>query len=676
MPRRFVHTISRIRSFHDLPLWAKALLAPASCLAAGVVVIVSIWLGTTETEVRLAAVANVALPTAAASAALLDQVDKVQVMAMRALVWQQANVPQANIDVLTNDIGHGLDSLRQTAAGMVAARPDGDADLPRLKQIASQSAAYAKLLGDALDLVADPAIAVGYFRRADATFEALRNDIAGLSDARRAEEADSIQAARRSSHASLIRSYWIFCVSGTIMLVLLPVVMAVISRPVRALTRTMTELAAGNMAAEATGQNHRDELGDMARAVSVFKDHMVRGNELTAQQEDVRRHAEAGKRAALIGMAERIETETGTALQQMGLRTAALAAAADAMNSSATRTGSSAQDATTAAGQALANVQTVANAAAQLTASVRELSRQVHESAAIAGRAVAAGSETRATIEGPNKDVERISAVAGIIGEIAAKTNLLALNATIEAARAGDAGKGFAVVAAEVKALATQTARSTQEIAQHIDQVRAATGASVAAVLRIELTITGINAVAGSIAAAIEQQEAATEEIAHNVTETANAAKEMTARTTDVSAEAGETGREAADVRDNARGLHTAMEQLRHSVVRVVRTATSDVDRRLNERFVVNMACRLTVNGQTRIARVVDWSDTGAQVRGVSATPIGVHRTLDIEGVGFPLPFIVKRAEDDALHVAFVLDEKDAVRFGGVPARFAARGAA
>jgi methyl-accepting chemotaxis protein len=118
------------------------------------------------------------------------------------------------------------------------------------------------------------------------------------------------------------------------------------------------------------------------------------------------------------------------------------------------------------------------------------------------------------------------------------------------------------------------------------------------------------------------------------------------------------------------------MEQLRHSVVRVVRTATSDVDRRLNERFIVNLACRLTVDGQTCVARVVDWSDTGAQVRGVSATPIGVHGTLDIEGVGFPLSFIVKRAEDEALHVAFVLDEKDAVRFGGVPARFAARGAA
>ena len=167
-----------------------------------------------------------------------------------------------------------------------------------------------------------------------------------------------------------------------------------------------------------------------------------------------------------------------------------------------------------------------------------------------------------------------------MIGEIAAKTNLLALNATIEAARAGDAGKGFAVVASEVKALATQTARSTEEIARHIGEVRGATGASVAAVARIEQTISEINAIAGSIAAAVEQQGAATAEIARNVAETAAAANEMTSRTTEVSAEAEQTGIHAADVRENAVALNTAVGELRHSVIRVVRTSTPEVDRR------------------------------------------------------------------------------------------------
>jgi methyl-accepting chemotaxis protein len=673
---RFVRIIGRIRSFHDLPLWVKALLAPAACLTAGVAVVASIWLGTTETELRLAEVTNVALPTAEAGAALLDQIDRIHVMAMRALVWQQAGVAQDKLDALGSDIGHGLDTLRASTTGMVAGRGETDPDLPRLRQIAAQSAAYGKLLGDALDLIADPAIAVGYFRRADATFEALRGDIAGLSKSRREAEAASIRAAGGSSHAALVRSYWILGVSGLVMLVLLPVVVTAICRPVRALTRTMTELAAGHMEAEAAGQDHRDELGDMARAVLVFKEHMIRADQLAAQQDDMRRHAEAEKRSALVGMAERIETETGTAMQHIGARMAAMAVAADAMSASATRTGCSAQNATTAAGQATENVQTVASAADQLTASIREISRQVHQSTQVAGRAVAAGSAARATIEALNKDVEQIGTVAGIIGEIAARTNLLALNATIEAARAGAAGKGFAVVASEVKALATQTARSTQEIARHIDQVRSATGASVAAVVRIEQTITEIDAIAGSIAAAVEQQGAATEEIARNVSESANATAEMTSRTTEVSTEAIETGRQAEDVRDNASGLKVAMDELRHSVVRVVRTATSDVDRRLNQRFTVDLGCRMTVDGKTEEARVVDWSDTGAQVHGGPVLATGVRGVIDIDGVGFPLPFVVRRGEGDAEHVTFVPNEADAVRFGGMPERMAARSAA
>ena len=669
---RFFRGIGRLRSFHDLPLWAKALLAPVSCLIAGIAVIASVWFGTTETELRLAEVANHALPTAAASAALLDQVDTIHVMAMRALVWQQAGVPQPTIDALSTQVSHGLDTLRGSTAATAADTAPADADLPRLKQIATQSATYAKLLGDAIDLVADPAIAVGYFRRADATFEALRGDIAGLATQRRATEAVSIQAARGSSHASLLGSYWIFGGSGIGMLVLLPVVVAAISRPVRALTRTMTELAAGNTQVEAAGQTHRDELGDMARAVLVFREHMIRGDRHTAERAAAQLHAEAEKRAALIGMAEKIEAETGSALEQIGTRTLAMATAAEAMSASASRTGDSAQTATTAASQALANAQTVGNTADELTASIREVSRQVSQSTMVASRAVAAGAETRATIEALNQDVEQISAVAGMIGEIAARTNLLALNATIEAARAGDAGKGFAVVASEVKALATQTARSTQDIARHIDQVRSATAASVAAVLRIDQTIAEMNAITGSIAAAVDRQGAATEAMAHNVTETAAAAAVMTSRTTEVSSEASETGRQAAEVRNNASGLHTAVEGLRRSVVGVVRTATSEVDRRLNERFVVNKGCRLTVDGTVHAARVVDWSDTGAQLRGAPVMQVDSRGTLDIDGVGFPLPFLVKHSADGMLNVAFTLNQAIAERFGGLPARLAA----
>jgi methyl-accepting chemotaxis protein len=213
---------------------------------------------------------------------------------------------------------------------------------------------------------------------------------------------------------------------------------------------------------------------------------------------------------------------------------------------------------------------------------------------------VTAGTEARGRIEAPNQKVERIGEVADMISDIAGRTNLLALNATIEAARAGDAGKGFAVVASGVKALATQTVRSTEEIARHISEVRQATGASVGAVARIEETITEINAIAGSIAAAVEQQGAATAEIARNATETADAANEMTRRTTDVSSEAVDTGRHAIDVRDNTVALGQAVKELRHLVIRVARTSTAEAGQQQAPRAAVDVAARLTTSGRGR----------------------------------------------------------------------------
>ncbi len=222
----------------------------------------------------------------------------------------------------------------------------------------------------------------------------------------------------------------------------------------------------------------------------------------------------------------------------------------------------------------------VASAAEELSASIREIAGQVSQSSAVVSRAVEAGRSTRETISALNEQVARIGSVADMISEIAARTNLLALNATIEAARAGDAGKGFAVVASEVKQLATQTARSTEEIGRHIADVRAATGASVTAVGRIEDTISEINAIAGSIAAAVEEQGAATTEIARNVSETAAAANEMTSRTNEVFSEAQQTGRQAGEVLTNTVDLNAAMEDLHKAVIHLVRTSTSELDRR------------------------------------------------------------------------------------------------
>jgi methyl-accepting chemotaxis protein len=440
-------------------------------------------------------------------------------------------------------------------------------------------------------------------------------------------------------------------------------------RPLGLMTVAMGRLADGDLAVVVLGQGRHDEVGAMAKAVLIFKDHMVAESRLAVEQTEERQRAEIEKHAALAGMADRIESETTTALQEVGVRTAEMIATAEEMAASATRTGQSAHSAASASAQALANAQTVASAAEQLSASIAEIGGQVAQSTEIVGRAVTAGAETRATIEVLNEQVGRIGAVADMIGEIAAKTNLLALNATIEAARAGDAGKGFAVVASEVKSLATQTARSTQEIATHIAQVRNATGVSVAAVARIEQTIGEINAIASSIAAAVEEQGAATAEIARNVTETATAANEMTNRTTEVSEEAEQTGKHAAEVRENAGGLNNAVEELRHSVIRVVRTSTAEVDRRIERRFPGHVTCRISIAGRSSAARVADLSQHGAFILDGPSAPTGTRGTLTIDSVGFALPFSVRSVEDNGLHLEFELDEATAAKFRPIPER-------
>ena len=449
-----------------------------------------------------------------------------------------------------------------------------------------------------------------------------------------------------------------------------------ITRPLGGLQDAMQRLSQGDLTATVPGTDRADEIGAMAGTVLTFQKEMLNARRRGEEQEQEREHAAADKRAALIGMAETIESETTSALRQVAARTSDMTQIANEMAELASRTSGSAQGAADASAQALTNVETVSAAAEQLTASIREIVGQVAHSNEMVGRAVDASRETRSAIEALNERVGRIGAVADMISEIAARTNLLALNATIEAARAGDAGKGFAVVASEVKALATQTARSTQEIAQHIAEVRGATGASAAAVARIEQTIGAINAAAGSIASAVEQQGATTAEIARSVARTAEAAHEVTHRTTEVLAEAEQTGIHAGDVRENAAALNTAVGVLHHSVIRVVRTATPEVNRRADRRYEVDLPCRLSVGGHSHDARLIDLSDSGAKVSGAPPLRHGEHGTLAADGIDTNLLFTVRHSDGDALHLAFELDAATAARFSGTAERLARRHAA
>jgi methyl-accepting chemotaxis protein len=446
-------------------------------------------------------------------------------------------------------------------------------------------------------------------------------------------------------------------IGGVILLVILVSAWLInrdISGSLGRLRTAMAALAKGDLATAIPGTNRHDEVGTMAGTVLVFKDHMLKEARLDAEQEKERERAAEAKRAALIEMAEKIENESKRAVQEVSRRASLMAENASTMSRSANQTGTSARSAATAAAQALANAQTVASAAEELTASIREISGQVSHSTAVVTRAVEAGHATRDTMETLNEHVARIGVVADMIREIAGKTNLLALNATIEAARAGDAGKGFAVVASEVKQLATQTAHSTEEIARHIADVRTATSASVTAVSDIEQTIGEINAIAGSIAAAVEQQGAATAEIARNVTQTATAANVMTERVGEVSAEAERTGKQAAEVQENTAGLDTAVQDLRRSIVQLVRTSTEDVDRRQNRRRPCLVEATIICDGQSATASILDISEHGCRAIVTATYQISQRLALQSTQFDFRRQGTVVAQLDGTVHIDFV----------------------
>jgi methyl-accepting chemotaxis protein len=361
------------------------------------------------------------------------------------------------------------------------------------------------------------------------------------------------EATARAAHTTWVTIIILVGVTAVTVLLFFLAVHRSVTRPLTRVVDVLGDLARGNTGVEVNGLARRDEIGAVAKAMQVFKERMIESDRLRGEQEEVKRRAEAEKKAALAQLADEFAAATGNVVGAMSSASSGLTAAAATLSRTAENTQQTSATAASASEQTSGNVQSVATAAEEMAASIGEIARQVQESSRISGDAVGQARKTDARIAKLAQSASRIGDVTALITTIAEQTNLLALN--IEAARAGEAGKGFAVVAQEVKQLAAQTAKATSEISGQIAEMQAATEDSVSAIKEIGGTIGHISAIATAIAAAVEEQGAATREISRSVQEAAIGAGKVAEDLREVRDGAERTGVASTDVLSAATSL-------------------------------------------------------------------------------------------------------------------------
>src|SRR5215212_912585 len=394
------------------------------------------------------------------------------------------------------------------------------------------------------------------------------DEVIALSTLASQEAARLAETAQRSSLRTLMLNGFLMAFSLVLAALTLWIVISRVVRSLGQITAAMGKLACGEISVDVPCTQRRDEMGSIARALLVFKENAIKVLGMQAEREALERTAREERADAMSRLADAFEGAVGEIVETVSSASTQLEASAGTLSTTAER----AQELTTmvaaASEEASTNVQSVASASEEMASSVNEIGRQVQESAKIAGEAVEQARRTHQRVNELSDASRRIGDVVELINTVASQTNLLALNATIEAARAGEAGRGFAVVATEVKALAGQTAKATEEIRRQISDIQSATQDSVSAIEEIGVTIGRISEISSTIASAVEEQGAATQEVARNVQQAAQGTQQVASNITDVQRGADATGAASSQVLTFAQSLSCESSRLKSEVGR------------------------------------------------------------------------------------------------------------
>jgi methyl-accepting chemotaxis protein len=460
----------------------------------------------------------------------------------------------------TDQILAALDELRTNPA----TSPANVAALQRMNE------AYTQRFGQELKMVKDGAATGKYEHDVDTFFVESQRGLGAIIEARDAfyDRAEQLLATDYSSaRVSFLVALGVLLAFAAASVGLVSMVRRRICKPIVDLTDSMSRIAGGDVASEIAGLRRGDEIGAMAAAVGVFRDNMIKADQLAAEKaadSDVKM-----RRAQMLDeLARTFESKVGELINGLSSASSVMETTAQSMSSTAASTNRQAGIVATASEQTSSNVQTVASATEELTSSIAEISRQVAQSTQIAARAVDNARRTGNTARSLAEGAQKIGDVVTLIQNIAEQTNLLALNATIEAARAGDAGRGFAVVAAEVKSLAEQTAKATTEISGQIAAIQAASDETVTAIQDVVQVITEIDQIGIAIASAIEEQGSATKEISRSVQDAARGTQEVNSNISGVQHAADQTGQAAQQVLSAAEQLSSQSRDLAGQVNR------------------------------------------------------------------------------------------------------------
>lgn len=392
---------------------------------------------------------------------------------------------------------------------------------------------------------------------------AMRNSVAELVAGLNAEVDEAAAQAKVVEKQSLTALFVVAVAAIIISLAIYVLyVRGNVLRRLGSLQKTMVQLADGNLDVVVPSKG-KDEISAMGRAVDVFKDNALKVQAMQAEEERLNRERNEALRDELLTLADTLQNEVESAVNEIAALGDQLQGVSGQMTSSAELVSGQTEDVASSAQEATGNVETVAAATEQLSASNAEINRQMAESTRISSEASSRAQETNELVHSLSQSADRIGEVIALITDIAEQTNLLALNATIEAARAGDAGKGFAVVAAEVKNLANQTEKATEEISGQITGIQKATGESVNAIGEIGSIIDSLNEIATTISAAVEEQGAATDEITRNVRGAADRTRAVSASIAEVANETGRTGKLSGEVLTTSRSASEKVSEMR-----------------------------------------------------------------------------------------------------------------